>query len=85
MERLNSNRTPSERTDFGSRLRETQAGNSADFDRLALPAHVVALLEREGVRDLGAWRALGTKRKAIFGITARTVALLDAKARESGK
>jgi hypothetical protein len=46
-----------------------------------LPAHVIALLRAEGVTTLGAWRALGRRRRAIFGITASMVRQLDELAR----
>ena len=54
---------------------------STNIATLALPAHVLRVLEAEGVHTLAEWRSLGRRRHQIFGITARTVARLDEAAR----
>jgi hypothetical protein len=48
----------------------------------ALPPHILQTLHAEGIFSLSDWRRLGRKRFAIFGITARLAAQLDAAARE---
>jgi hypothetical protein len=47
----------------------------------AFPAPIRARLAAEGVTSLAAWRALGGRRRRIFGIVARRVRELDAAAR----
>lgn len=61
----------------------TRKGNACSLSHLGLPAHVLDALEREGITDLLAWRKLGRRRLAIFGVTPRTAALLDAAAKEA--
>lgn len=48
---------------------------------LGLPARAVELLAERGVHDLAGWLALGDARRRIFGVTGRTVSLLDRAAR----
>lgn len=55
---------------------------SRSITEIGLPAHVVSLLEREGVRDLADWRRLGKRRHEIFGIVPSVVRILDVAARE---
>lgn len=66
----------------GTSGRRINTGNAASIALPNLPLHVLHLLHEEGVHDLHDWRQLGRKRKTIFGITTKTIALLDAAARE---
>jgi hypothetical protein len=47
----------------------------------AVPATLVARLSQHGVHSIKDWRALGRKRRLIWGVTRRMVAELDALAR----
>lgn len=60
-------------------------GDRQSIAQLGLPAHVVETLAREGVHDLADWTALGRRRLRIWGVTRRTVTLLDAAAREADR
>jgi len=44
---------------------------------LGLSAHVLETLADAGVSSLGDWKRLGPRRRQIFGITGRVIALLD--------
>ena len=58
-----------------------QGSRPRTLSQLDLPAHVLPILEREGVVDLESWRKLGRRRFRLFGITRATIMLLDAAAR----
>ena len=63
-------------------LSETPPQSPADPSPLPqLPAHILRLLADLGVHDLHGWRQLGPKRLRQFGITKRTVDLLDRAAK----
>jgi len=53
----------------------------ADAFPEAVPEAIRERLADYGITGLAAWRALGRKRRQIFGVTARVVAELDALAR----
>ncbi|HEV2269015.1 MAG TPA: hypothetical protein VGR92_06120 [Steroidobacteraceae bacterium] len=53
--------------------------------RVMLPAHVVPMLRNDGIVTLEDWRALGERRFKLFGITPRTVEVLDQAAEEALK
>jgi hypothetical protein len=66
----------------GPRERRFSAGNVRTLPRqfatwADLPPALVARLAADDITSLKQWRALGRKRKAIFGITAAHVRLLD--------
>lgn len=56
-------------------------GNAANLSQLKLAPHIAERLAAEGVHSLKDWRALGRRRLAIWGVTRRIVAELDALAR----
>jgi hypothetical protein len=58
-------------------------GRSIALSELDLLQHVLDALRQEGIADLGAWRKLGRRRFQLFGITPRTVEMLDSAAREA--
>ena len=61
----------------------SETSEQPDGSLPALPAHTLERLRAEGVNSLDDWRRLSSKRKrAIFGITRRTVKQLDASARQ---
>jgi hypothetical protein len=59
------------------------SGNASTLSQLGLPAHVIGLLEAEGVRTLADWRRLGRKRLQIFGVTTAVCRLIDQAAKEA--
>lgn len=56
---------------------------AGDVSSIGLPPHILQLLEHEGVRTLAEWRELGRRRFAIFGVTHKTIELLDAAAKKA--
>ena len=46
-----------------------------------LPPRLIDLLRAEGVSTLEAWKALGRRRRQIFGVTRAAVEQLDALAK----
>ncbi len=58
-------------------------GNSQSIAHLGLSAHILETLGDAGISTLADWVRLGSKRRRIFGITGRVIALLDRAAREA--
>lgn len=44
---------------------------------IVLPAHVVPMLRDDGIVTTADWLALGARRFKLFGITRRTVEIID--------
>jgi len=56
-------------------------GNANSLAHTALPPAILARLAAEGVETLEQWRALGRRRRQLWGITAARVAEIDELAR----
>jgi hypothetical protein len=48
-----------------------------------LPVRLIELLRAEGVATIEGWKALGRRRRQIFGVTRAAVAQLDALAKDA--